>query len=357
MEPVNPSSMQAIDCDIHPAVPSTRALLPYLDEYWREHILRRGLEADNLELSAFPVNADLNSRPDWRLARGIPGSDFDHLRSHVLEPFQSRFAICNVLHGAQAMFSEDLSAALCRAINRWVAAEWLDRDPRLRASIVVPPHSADLAAEEIDRCASDPRFVQVLMLELTELPLGRRQNWPIYAAAERHGLPVGIHAGSSFRHPPSGLGWPSFYLEDYVSFAPGFGAVLNSLVTEGVFVKFPKLKVVLIESGVTWLPAYLWRIDKTWRGVRAETPWVDRLPSEIIREHVRLTMQPFDEPPEQSQVQTLIEQIGSDEMLLFSTDYPHWHFDGSEAIPNGLPPDLIQKILIDNPLATYPRLS
>ena len=68
-------------------------------------------------------------------------------------------------------------------------------------------------------------------------------------------------------------------------------------------------------------------------------------------------MQPFDEPPEQSQVQTLIEQIGSDEMLLFSTDYPHWHFDGSEAIPNGLPPDLIQKILIDNPLATYPRLS
>ena len=112
MEPVNPSSMQAIDCDIHPAVPSTRALLPYLDEYWREHILRRGLEADNLELSAFPVNADLNSRPDWRLARGIPGSDFDHLCSHVLEPFQSRFAICNVLHGAQAMFSEDLSAAL-----------------------------------------------------------------------------------------------------------------------------------------------------------------------------------------------------------------------------------------------------
>jgi uncharacterized protein len=133
--------------------------------------------------------------------------------------------------------------------------------------------------------------------------------------------------------------------------------VLNSLVTEGVFVKFPKLKVVLIESGVTWLPAYLWRIDKTWRGVRAETPWVDRLPSEIIREHVRLTIQPFDEPPEQSQVQTLIEQIGSDEMLLFSTDYPHWHFDGGEAMPNGLPRDLIQKILIDNPLATYPRLS
>jgi predicted TIM-barrel fold metal-dependent hydrolase len=53
---------------------------------------------------------------------------------------------------------------------------------------------------------------------------------------------------------------------------------LNSLVTEGVFNKFPRLKVVLMESGVTWLPAYFWRINKTWRGVRAETPWLDRPP-------------------------------------------------------------------------------
>ena len=49
------------------------------------------------------------------------------------------------------MMSEDLSAALCRAINNWLVAEWLDRDPRLRASIVVPVHSPDLAAEEIER--------------------------------------------------------------------------------------------------------------------------------------------------------------------------------------------------------------
>ena len=77
------------------------------------------------------------------------------------------------------------------------------------------------------------------MLAMTELPLGRRQNWPIYKAAERHGLPIGIHAGSSFRHPPSALGWPSYYLEDYVSQAQGFAGALNSLVTEGVFVNSP----------------------------------------------------------------------------------------------------------------------
>jgi len=349
--------MQAIDCDIHPALPSTRALLPYLDDYWREHIIRRGIDADNLELSSYPSSAPLNSRPDWRPPGGTPGADFDLVRSHVLDAFHARFAICNVLNGAQIMHSEDLSAALCRGVNRWIAAEWLDRDPRLRASIVVPVRSAELAAEEIERCAADRRFVQVLMLAMTELPLGRRQNWPIYRAAERHDLPVGIHAGSSHLHPPSAIGWPSYYLEDYVSQAPGFAAVLNSLVTEGVFQKFPRLKVVLIESGVTWLPAYLWRINKTWRGVRAETPWLDRPPAEIIREHVRLTIQPFDDPDDPSQVQTLIDEIGSDKMLLFSTDYPHWHFEDNDAVPEGLPPGLIRKILIDNPLETYSRLS
>ena len=347
----------AIDCDIHPDVPSTRALLPYLDDYWREHILRRGLEQENLEASSYPANAAINGRPDWRLPSGPPGSSLAAMQTHLLDRLRPSLAICNVIHGAQVMLSEDLSAALCRAINNWIRAEWLDRDPRLRASIVVPPHSAELAVEEIERLAPDRHFVQVLLLSMAELPLGRRQNWPIYRAAAAHGLPIGIHAGSSFRHPPSAGGWPSYYLEDYVSQSQGFQASVNSLVSEGVFVKFPDLKVVLIESGVTWLPASLWRLDKTWRGVRAEVPWLEEQPTETVRRHVRLTLQPFDAPPAEPHLKILLEQLGSDRMLLFSSDYPHWHYDGDDALPSGLPAELIQKICVENPLETYSRLA
>jgi hypothetical protein len=354
--PTGAPPLGAIDCDIHPAVPTTRALLPYFEPYWREHVLRRGLERENFEASAYPAAAPINGRPDWRLPSGPPGSTLPAMRSHVLDRWNPAFAICNVIHGAQVMHSEDLSLAFCRAINNWLAAEWLDRDPRLRASIVVPPHSADLAAEEIERMAPDRRFVQILMLAMTELPLGRRQTWPIYRAAEKHDLPVGIHAGSSFRHPPSAGGWGSLYLEDYVSYAQGFAAALTSLVSEGVFVKFPSLKVVLIESGVTWLPASLWRLDKTWRGVRAEVPWLEQVPTETVRNNVRLTLQPFDAPPDRAMLAKFMEQMGSDEMLLFSSDYPHWHYDGDEAIPPGLPADLVHKICVTNPLTTYKRL-
>lgn len=346
----------AIDCDIHPALPNTAALLPYLDEYWREHMIQRGLDKDNLETAAYPPNAPLSARPDWR-GPGRPGTDLGLVQKHCLDGFGTRFAICNPIHGAPALFSEDMSAALCRALNDWMAREWLDRDPRLRASIVVPLHSPDLAAAEIERCAADRRFVQVLLLASAEWPLGRRLNWPIYAAAERHGLPIGVHAGSTYRHAPTNTGWPSYYLEDYVGLASGCASALNSFICEGVFVQYPALKVVLMESGVSWLPNFIWRANKTWRAARMEVPWQTRSPSEYIRDHVRLTMQPFDAPPTAAMTERIMEEIGSDEILLFATDFPHWHFDGDDALPTGISTHLARKIAIENPLKTYPRLS
>ena len=52
----------------------------------------------------------------------------------------------------------------------------------------------------------------------------------------------------------------------------------------------------------------------------------------------------------------VIDHMQSDELLLFSTDYPHWQFDGEAVLPEGISSDLVRKIMIDNPLATYPRL-
>ena len=334
-------------------------LVPHFNAYWREIIEMRGLDRDNFDTHNYPLNAPLSARPDWRPGdkqHARPASTLDQVRAQALDPFGTRFAICNVIHGAQAMYSEDLSAAFCSAINDWVRAEFLDHEPRLRASIVVAGHGPERAAEEIERCAADLRFVGVLLLAMQELPLGRRQNWPIYRVAAKHGLPVNIHAGSSFRHATTSLGWPSYLLEDYVAQSAGFAGALNSLITEGVFVEFPSLKVVLMESGVTWLPAWMWRVTKTWRALRPEVPWNKVSPAEMLRRHVRVTLQPFDAPPRPEQTRRIVDEIDAEEMFLFSTDYPHWHFDGTNVIPEGLPESLVHRMLFDNPLETYPRL-
>jgi hypothetical protein len=273
----------------------------------------------------------------------------------VLDGFGSRIAILNCLHGAQAVHSEDLAAALCAAINRWIASEWLDQDPRLRASILVPVQNPHYAAAEIERYAGDFRFVQVLLLGMSEMLLGRRYYWPIYQMASRYDLPIGIHAGSAYRHAPTSAGWPTHIAQDMVNQASGFEGQLLSLMAEGVFNEYPDLRVVLIESGVTWLPPFIWRAIKSWRGLRTEAPWMRRSPGEMVREHVRLTLQPFD-APSAAEVERIVEHIDSDEMLLFSTDYPHWQFEDREAVPAGMPAGLVTKMCRDNPLSTYKRL-
>ncbi len=147
----------------------------------------------------------------------------------------------------------------------------------------------------------------MLVLAQGESLLGRRHYWPVYQAAEKHKLPIAIHAGSQYRGAPSSIGWPSYRYEYYLAEAQAFQAQVLSLIYEGVFVKFPGLKVVLMESGVSWLPAFMWRANKTWRGVRVEVPWIDREPAAIMRDHIRLTMQPFDGPPDAAGVADIIE--------------------------------------------------
>jgi len=330
-------------------------LLPYLSDFWQETVVRRGI--DDMTTISYPSCNPISFRHDWRDKAGRTAMDAETLIGQALEPIGTQIGILTPLYGVQAIFSEDLAVAMTRALNDWVIKEWLDRDTRLRASIIVPQQNAEMAVEEIERLAGDRRFVQVMVLAGSETNLGRRSNWPIFAAAERHHLPVGIHAGSMFRNPVTAVGWPTTYLEEYVNQSGAFQTQLTSMIAEGVFAKFPNLTVVLMESGVTWLPAYCWRLTKFWKGTRSEIPWVSEPPTTIIRERVRLTLQPFDAPPDVSSIMRVIEHFGSDKLLLFSTDYPHWQYDGENPLPQGIDSSLAEKIMVDNPKSTYGRLS
>ena len=222
---------------------------------------------------------------------------------------------------------------------------------------MIPTQSVEKSVAEIERCAKDPRFVQVLMLVMGDMPLGKRAYWPIYAAAERLGL-ADRHPRRQRLSQPADLGRLGFLscrglrrpgagVPDPVDQPDRRGRVRPASEAEDGDAG---------KSGFTWLPSYLWRLHKFWRGVRMETPWVDRAPLEIVRSNIRFSLQPVDAPPDPATLNRLFDHMQSDELLLFSTDYPHWQFDGDEVLPEGISPDLVRKIMIDNPHATYPRL-
>jgi predicted TIM-barrel fold metal-dependent hydrolase len=133
-----------------------------------------------------------------------------------------------------------------------------------------------------------------------------------------------------------------------------FEAQLISMVCNGVFEKFPDLGIVFLEGGFSWIPAVMWRLDQSWRSLRSEVPWLKKRPSEYIRAQVRFATQPFEEPDDPKQLISLIEMMGSDELLVFSSDYPHWDFDApANSLPAVLGDELTQKILWSNAAKFY----
>jgi predicted TIM-barrel fold metal-dependent hydrolase len=341
----------AIDCDVHNAVPSVKVLYPYLPDYWIDLMTDSG--HPGLEPNYYPVNSPIAARPGARVAGGPPGSDFSVLKAQALDGAGVRRAIINCLYGVQVIHNEYWASVMASAVNDWIADEWLAKDNRLSASILVASQNPAAAVAEIEKRAGDRRFVQVLLLARSQMPLGKRFYWPIYEAAAKHKLPICVHAGGGFGNPPMPVGWQYYYLEEYLAVAQGFQSQLASLVLEGVFSKYPDLKVVFAESGFTWLPSLMWRLDKNWKGLRREVPWIDRLPSEIIKQHFRFTLQPLDEPMNPKHLLEVIEQLESEDLLLFSTDYPHWQYDEEGPLPAGLPAALERKIMHANAEGIY----
>jgi predicted TIM-barrel fold metal-dependent hydrolase len=337
-----------IDCDIHPAPPSVEALFPYLSEHWREYVNTSAFKG--AVDTAYPPNAPTTLRP------GTSGTltSVDDVRQQVLDPWGTEIGILNCAYGVDGLHHPDTSAAMAAAVNDWLVAEWLEKEHRLRASVVVPTHVPDMAAQEIDRVGGHPGFVQVLLPVRSEAPYGNRRYLPIFEAAVRNNLVVSLQFGGAPGNPPTGSGWPSYYIEEYVGMAQVFQTQVLNLIVEGVFDRFPELRIALVESGWTWLPSLMWRIDKDWKGLRREVPWNTRVPSAYIRDRMRVSLQPMDAPEDPEKLLQIMKQLGSDELLMFSTDHPHWHFDDpSDALPAGLSPTLRSKILRDNARAFY----
>lgn len=353
MENMTPkrSKFPVIDCDIHNAVPPG-GLQPYLSKRWQEHHKNFGLRGR--PGGYYPRALPHAARHDaWPPSGVRPGADLGFLQQQLLDAWDIEYGVLNPLISVAEELNLEYGAALAQAVNEWQVAEWLEPEPRLRASIVVPYEDGELAAAEIHRCGPNPGFVQILLIARSKDPLGNRKYWKIYEAAEEYNLPIGIHFGG-IAGPITGAGWPSYYIEDHGGMPQAFHTQVNSYVCEGIFERFPTLKVVLIEGGFAWLPPLIWRLDATWKKMRSEVPALKRKPSEYIRNHFWLSTQPMEEPPKREYFEQLLEQMDMNDKLMFATDYPHWDFDAPDrALPSFLKPELRRKILSDNARALY----
>ncbi|MDH5671198.1 MAG: amidohydrolase [Myxococcales bacterium] len=94
---------------------------------------------------------------------------------------------------------------------------------------------------------------------------------------------------------------------------------LTAMVYDGVFMRFPRLRGGVIESGAGWVPDFLRQLDLANKSFGRTDPYLKQLdmtPSEYIRRAVKFTPFPGED------VGHMIGDAGAD-LFLFSSDYPH----------------------------------
>lgn len=348
-----------IDCDVHNDWSSSNVLLPYIDTTFRDYLLRGELPGAR---GSFPhAHRPWLHPEDFRRHDIKPANDDEHysfMREHLLDRYQPDVAILN---GEEALEVSTLAnphyaSALASAYNDWVIDTWLPRDDRFWASIIIAPQDPQGAAAEIRRLGSHPRVVQVLASHGSYRPYGDKFYDPIWQACSEVGLPFAVHLGGQggINYQPIGGGPTTYYWETHALLLQPSMTHVASVISNGIFERYPNMMFVVIECGVTWMPSILWRLDANWKALRKETPWVKRLPSEYARDHIRLSTQPLEEAANKQHLWDVLAAMDGENMLMFASDYPHWDFDAPDDMQ--LPKEWLPKIMDGNARQVYKKL-
>jgi predicted TIM-barrel fold metal-dependent hydrolase len=319
-----------IDTDIHASAPR-EGMLEYMPRVYREQIETFGWRLP-AQGGLFLNGGTNGSMIDVKhVDDGTEDSYLNHLRDNLLDKYNVEYGILTGAgYEANATADADFAAAVCSAHNDYYVERFLSRDERLKGSILLPKQDPILAAKEVDRLGSHPDIVQAVVSNGAQYPYGHRFYHPIYEACVRHNLPFTIHVsmeGIGINNPPTGAGHVSTYIEYRAARAQVMAAHLASFIFEGVFAKFPTLKIVIMEAGMLWIAPLIWRLDQDWKALRHQTPWVKEPPSEYYRKHFRITSQPLEVPPKMEMFMPMMEAISAKENLMFASDFPHWDFD------------------------------
>jgi predicted TIM-barrel fold metal-dependent hydrolase len=354
--PAERIAVRCVDSDVHP-VPKRGVLREYLPEPWRsKYFLARRVgeqiyydapdyaHAKAMRVDTFPPDGEFPcSDPAMALRQLIMEAGADIA---ILEPTA---AACRVPEANQAYAS---------ALNSWQDNHWLDSHnnwhQRWRGSICVAIDDPEGAVREIEKWAGHPYMAQVLIRAEPRPSWGDPMYDPIWAAATKHDITVSCHLGrgefETLPMPPVGL--PSYNHDFMVTYSLLAANQVMSLIFDGVFDRFPTLRIVFVEHAFTWILPLMWRMDAIYE---ARKSWVDikRKPSEYVKDHIKFTTQPLDYPEDKTELTRALEWMEADKILLYSSDYPHWTFDDPRWLVKHLPEHARENVMFCNGIQTY----
>jgi len=260
----------------------------------------------------------------WDATSQLEAMDTEGIAVAVLFPSRGLFVLgldSPQVVGADGL-EADFAAAIARAYNDWLHDFCTASPTRLLGAAMVAPHDVPAAVIETRRAVTQLGFKAIFLAPgcVNRRPWHDPAYDPLWAECERLGIPATFHGGGQTHLRPD------FSLEifDKLMMWHTFNqplammTVAVSLTAGGVFERFPRLRVGLLEGNCGWAPWLFHRLDEHYEWVgRYEAPDLRRKPSEYFRTNCFLAVEADEKP-----VHQYVEWFGDDN-LVFSTDYPH----------------------------------
>ncbi len=254
------------------------------------------------------------------------------------------------------------AAAHAQAYNRWIEEFCAASGGRLVPIAHLTLGDVEAAVRELRRAVrAGARGAFVLPFTLDGLPHGHPAHDPLWAAAEELDVPIAIHTGidppaRSLHRRFDGLDWPDgvlsgiWYLQ--LLFPQAVQQAFSTFFLHGTFDRFPRLRLVVLESGAGWLGFWLDRMDALWKSSLRVTMPLREPPSTYVRRQCWVSADPDEHglPP-------IIEYVGRDRFL-WATDFPHSDHDADymaelHAMAAVLPAETRSGLLGENAASLY----
>ena len=345
------NKVPTIDADGHIMEP-TDLWEKYLEPKYRDRALRLKIDEHGVEyleingkislatyggLAQFggngrpEVNAQLNmpGHPTFGEST-LPGAVDPHERIKVMDADSIDIAFLYPSLGIvweQECDDAEIAAAYCRAYNNWMfdfCAPYPDRLKPIAHISLLDVGEAVKEARRVAKLGAKGTFLFAHPPWLHGRPFGHPDNDPYWAELQELNLPAGIHVNLGVSYPgdymyPAGLA-ASYDIAPYIHylFSLDVQIAFTNFIFEGVFERFPRLKILILESGAGWLPSWLDRLDHI-NEVVYPNRFADRSlrPSEYFQRQCWISMDPDD-----TTAPWIASQLGADK-ILWASDYPH----------------------------------
>lgn len=326
--------------------PEFRERAPYFikDEQGGEHLVTDGVVHDRIP---YPEEGWTARRPGgFNPHERVKDMDLEGIDVQVLFPTQGLYI--------QAVKTPPLAAALCRAYNNWLADYCRAYPGRFVGIGAVPVHDVAEAVKEARRAITQlgMKGIFVRPNPMNGRTLENPTYDPLYAEIQELDATFCVHEATG-NFPAAGADrYQNYFLRHLFSHALEQKIACSTIICGGVLERFPRLRVVFLESGVGWLPHWLERMDEHYEGLGYMVPWLKMSPSEYFRRQCFISAD-----PDEKTIPYVVEAVGADH-IVFGSDYPHFDmkFPGAVAAVRDrkeLSAEARKKILYETPARLY----